>query len=217
MKRVRPFTNDLVISMTLAEVFLLLLIVGWYGSRLESEAAGREPLTPAQVLAQEVDEATRERERQRAENRALQSRVRELEGVLDWLGQQVGNKEPIRDTRSAGRALEGLSAILKRGKAACRGENVLVHVVGDHDTTAVILRQAFAIERISFEAGQRLTRAADIEALLAGVQKYYSQRRAEKSACAFDFTLAWRTDRDFRIAKKAFEPYFYPAGDRQLQ
>jgi len=37
MKRFGTFRNDLVIGMTLAEVFLLLLIVGWYYNTSASE------------------------------------------------------------------------------------------------------------------------------------------------------------------------------------
>jgi hypothetical protein len=216
MSRPGPLGSDLVIGMTLAEVFLLLLIVGWYGSRLESDQAGREVVTPAQVLAGERDLAVRERERQQQETEALRTRVRELEGVLDWLGQHLGVQAPLRDTASARGALDGYATGMRRGKAACDPDNVLVHVTGDRESLTVVLRKPFSVEGTTFAAGQQLSGPQEIERLLGAVQRYYAQRRAAGPGCAFDFTLAWRTDRDYRVARKQFEPYFYPAGDRQI-
>ena len=57
MNELARHKNELVIGMTLAEVFLLLLIVGWYGSRLESEAVGGKPGTPAEVLEKQLRES----------------------------------------------------------------------------------------------------------------------------------------------------------------
>jgi hypothetical protein len=216
MNRRGPLTNDLVIGMTLAEIFLLLLIVGWYGSRLESEEEGREPLTPAQVLAEELKAAKQELELQKQRSERLQSTVRELEGILDWLGQRLGAKRPIRDVPTAGGALGDYTAGLKRGKAVCDSENVLIHVIRDSERLTATIRHQFAVDGSTFTAGQTLDEP-EIDRFLLAVQHYYSEQRATGRECAFDYTLAWRTDRDYRVAKRKFEPYFYPAGDRPLQ
>ncbi len=217
MKPRGPFRNDLVIGMTLAEVFLLLLIVGWYGSRLESEETGREPLTPAEVLEQELKEANHALEQAKQEQQRLENKLHEFERILDWLGEHLGAPRPIRDIPSVNVALRDYTFGVKRGKPLCEAQNTLVHVEADDDRLTVTLHQPFKVENVSFDANQALTERQEIERFLGSVEKYYSQRRAFGRDCAFDFTLAWRTDHDYRVAKKKFEPYFYPAGDRQLQ
>ncbi len=216
MKRRDPLRNDLVIGMTLAEVFLLLLIVGWYGSRLESEAVGGKPGTPAEVLENELKKANQELEMAKRERDKLEDDRRNLQKNLDWLGERLGAAQPIRDIPSADAALRGYTTSLKRGKAVCESENVLAHVVADNDMIAVTVRKRFAVQDSEFDAGQTLSNGRDVERFLAAVKRYYADRRGNRE-CAFDFTLEWRTDRDYRVAKKRFDPYFYPAGDRQVQ
>jgi hypothetical protein len=203
--------------MTLAEVFLLLLIVGWYGSRLESEEAGGEPPTPAEVLQSQLIKKERELQDERRERANLEKRLRDLEEVLKWLGQQLAFPGQIRDIPSADAALRGYTTELKRGKPTCESANVLVGITADDDVLTVIVRERFHIGVAAFEAGQTLSDEQDIRKFLEAVGRYYSERRAAHRDCAFDYTLAWRTDRDFRVAKKRFEPYFYPAGDQQLK
>jgi hypothetical protein len=209
--------HDLVISMTLAEIFLLLLIVGWYGSRLESEEAGREPISPAQVLEQELKDARLELDRARQDHRDLERRNKELEGILDWLGARLGSPAPVRDRSAAAVAMSTYADTVKRGKATCDSDNVLVHVVSDNGTVTLGVRKDLSAGGVAFRSGQTISGTAEIEAFLDAVRRFYAERRAGDRDCAFDFTMAWRTDRDFRVAKKTFEPYFYPAGDRQLQ
>lgn len=216
-KRRAPLSNDLVIGMTLAEVFLLLLILGWYGSRLESEEAGREPVPPAEILAKELNEANRALDEAKLEQQRLEGKLHEFEKILDWLGEHLGSRKPIRDVASADAAIRDYTFGVKRGKAVCEAQNTLVQVVSDQDTLTMILRQPFKVGNTTFDVNQTLVGPFEIERFLLEVQKYYSERRLAERDCAFDFTLAWRTDRDFRVAKKKFEPYFYPAGDRQIQ
>lgn len=210
--------NDLIIGMTLAEVFLLLLIVGWYGSRLESEAAGGTPGTPAEVLQKKLNEANEALKREEQEHQQLESKVQELERTLDWLGEHLqSSSRPIRDIPSATAAVASYTAGLKRGKPICETVNVLIQVVADEDKQTVMILQPLAVGDAAFTAGQTLTGKQDVDGFLQTVQKYYAERREAGQDCAFDFKLDWRTDHDYRVAKKMFDPYFYPAGDRQLQ
>ena len=83
MKGTRGARTDVVIGMTLAEVFLLLLIVGWYGSRLESEEKG----SGADVLATvpKADFDTSELRRQQAEDSLAQmtSKYNQLDQIQE--------------------------------------------------------------------------------------------------------------------------------------
>jgi hypothetical protein len=209
--------SDLVIGMTLAEVFLLLLIVGWYGSRLESEEAGLEPRSPAAILQKEVDDARLQLRQAEAERERMERRIHELQDVLTWLGQYLGASKAIRDNDSAAAAVSGYAINLKRGKAVCQpGDNILVDAVADSDSLVLTLRHPIVVQGGEMQAGQRFASEEEIDGLLGTVQQYYRERRSSNRDCAFDFTLAWRTDRDYRIAKKRLDLYFYPAGDRRL-
>jgi hypothetical protein len=212
--------NDLIIGMTLAEIFLLLLIVGWYGSRLESEAAGGTPGTPAEVLQKKLNEANEALRLEDEEHKRLENDIHNLEETLKWLGEHLDPSHhypPIRDVPSATAAIDAYTAGLKRGKPICEAVNVLIQVVADDDKQTLTILQPLVVGNETFAAGQTLTGKQDVDGLLQAVQKYYAERRESGRDCAFDFKLDWRTDHDYRVAKKMFDPYFYPAGDRQLQ
>src|SRR5262245_26449627 len=106
--------NDLVIGMTLAEVFLLLLIVGWYGSKLESEE-GNPTVTPAEVLQAQVDGLQKQVTNLQDENESLKRRLKATDEILDWLGKYLNLDGP---PESRGEVERGLAS-KKRGKAAC--------------------------------------------------------------------------------------------------
>jgi hypothetical protein len=217
MNELAPHKNDLVIGMTLAEVFLLLLIVGWYGSRLEAEAEGVKPGTPAEVLQKQLHERDEALRRATEERDQFAKKITDLEAILKWLGERLGSPQPIHDIPSATAAVNVYTTGLKRGKPVCESANVLVRVSADEDKLTLTFLQPIVFSNSEFSVGRTLSDRLDIEHFLETLDKYYSERRKTGRDCAFDFTLEWRTDRDFRIAKKMFEPHFYPAGDRQLQ
>jgi hypothetical protein len=228
--RHQPFRNDLIIGMTLAEIFLLLLIVGWYGSRLESEAATREPSTPTEILQKRLDDANKALQRAEEEKKALESTIGNLKSILDWLGERLGAPQPVHDTPSAisdggwpqywSKLLGSYTTGVKRGKPICgvtSATNVLVKIEDDDSKLTLNMLQPLTVDGVEFAIGQMLSEQQDIDHFVQMLQKYYSERRDSGHECVFDYTLAWRTDHDFRISKKRFDLVFYPAGDRQLQ
>ena len=136
---------------------------------------------------------------------------------LQYLAKIYRKPMLIHDIPSAMVAVDVYTTGLKRGKPVCESANVLVRVGADEDTLTLTFLQPIVFENTTFRTGQTLSDRQEIERFLGALDKYYSERRKSRRDCAFDFTLEWRTDRDFRVAKKMFEPYFYPAGDRQLQ
>lgn len=67
-------------------------------------------------------------------------------------------------------------------------------------------------------AGKQLREPAEIDSFLAQVDSFYEiQQSQSNNKCVFDFTLAWRTDGDYRAARELVERYFYPARLRQLR
>jgi hypothetical protein len=228
--RQQPSRNDLIIGMTLAEIFLLLLIVGWYGSRLESEAATREPSTPSEILQKRLDDANKALRRAEEEKKGLQNTIKNLKSILDWLGERIGAPQPVHETPSAtsdrdwpqywSKLLGTYTTGVKRGKPICgatSAANVLVKVEDDNSKLRLDMLQPLAVDGVDYVAGQTLSEEQDIDRFMQTLQKYYSERRGASQECVFDYTLAWRTDHDFRISKKRFDLVFYPAGDRQLQ
>ena len=207
----------MVIGMTLAEVFLLLLIVGWYGSRLESEEKG----SGADVLATvpKADFDTSELRRQQAEDSLAQmtSKYNQLDQILDWIAKTAGLAKPIRNLEDAKDALNKNSADARRGRPRCRTDNVLVDVQADSGPGLVTIRQELRSGGRVYSRGGQLRLTGEIAEFLDEVDAFYQTRRNEQRDCVFDFTLTWRTDSDYRRARELFEQHFYPARIRQLK
>jgi hypothetical protein len=208
--------------MTLAEIFLLLLIVGWYASRLESESLGTDPGGPIAQLSKQLEETKKQLARAEAEKQAQESLNRQLEGILEWIAKTVGFAKPIDSVEDAKRALEeygdAVAREARRGKPKCRPDNILVDVLADAGAVSVTLRQGFANASAAYSPGQRLSDRTQINGLLSAVERFYNDPgRQEPAGCVFDYSLSWRGDSDYRSGREQFERYFYPAGLRQIR
>jgi len=216
VKQNRIRRTDIVVGMTLAEVFLLLLIVGWYGSKLESTSP--EPGAPAVVPREKYDEA--ERLRLQAE-KALAEKTRQyeqLDRILDWIAKTAGLPTPIRDLDTAKTAIENIRADARRGRPACESDNVLLDVLADSGKVSATMRRGFSTDMHVYSQGQRLDSAGQIDSILREVDQFYQGRAVNgQSNCVFDFALVWRTDSDYRAAREKFEHHFYPERIRQLK
>ena len=221
MNRGRKSRSDIVIGMTLAEVFLLLLIVGWYGSRLESEEKGGSGGTPATVPKADFDAISHERDTLKHELADQRGKYEQLTIILDWIAKTAGMAKPIRTLDEAKQAIKNIQFEAKRGRPACEAtNNVLVDVTADSGRVVVTVRQDFpprTHQKIA-ASGRRLSSDVDVAGFLAEVDSFYRARRSQSNSnCVFDYTLAWRTDADYRSARELFERHFYPARLRQLQ
>jgi hypothetical protein len=218
MKRARGSRGDVVIGMTLAEVFLLLLVVGWYGARLESEATKKPgDARPALVSTKEFERA--ERLRLEAEGKlARKTRdYEQLERILSWIAQTAGLPKTIQSLDDAKKAVEVIRVNAKRGKAACDLENVLVDVNAQSGVLTATTRRALTFGSHNHVRGEQLDQDR-IDSFLRDVDAFYALEKSESGKdCVFDFTLTWRTDADYRKARELFEQHFYPAGIRQLK
>src|SRR5205814_5535284 len=79
-----PQTSNLVLSMTLAEIFLLLLFVVWWGTSLEATPAGTVPPTV------EVEILKAENSRLKAAVVRLEAKTREQSDTIEALRLMVG-------------------------------------------------------------------------------------------------------------------------------
>jgi len=206
--------------MTLAEIFLLLLIVGWYGMRLESENASLEPPAPEAVLREDLRRAEEAAERAENARRELEARVTEHERILVWLQQHYGGG-PIADFDTLKKLIaareDRIRNEARRGKPVCAAANVLVRAVVDNGAVGLVLLEDFEHEKYRVPKNTGLDEGSALNDFLAVVQGVYAARRQAGADCVYDYELRWRTDTDYRVARQRFERYFYPARVTQLQ
>lgn len=215
MRGLRRTRSDLVVGMTLAEVFLLLLIVGWYGSRLESEEKGAAAGASATVPKSQLDECQANLLAAEKRLQAMQVQYDQLDRILDWIAQTAGLPRPIRSVEDAKAAVGMIKDEAKRGRPACSPNNILLDVTADGGAVLATVRQSFVG---AYTAGQDLRTSVEIEGFLQRVSVHYKTLQSESGRdCVFDFSLSWRTDQDYRSSRELFERYFYPARIRQLR
>ncbi|SRR6266404_139085 len=205
---------DLIIGMTLAEMFLLILFVVWYS---QGAGAGSEWERIAKERQAKVDELQKKVQLQ-------QSKVEELERIRDWWRRNFGVDPPasIAELETALRTPQGqqVRQDMARGAPRCDQNNVLIEVSIQHGTAQVRLRDASprleawtrSVRIRVPSTGNVLTGQQEIGALLGTVSRFYEQQSQQKQPCRFDYKFIWATDEDYRRGRETFEKYFYPAG-----
>lgn len=207
MRRNGGSRNDLIIGMTLAEIFLLLLIVSWYGSKLESSAIS--PGDAAAELRRELALTKTELHRTQIELESEKALNRQMDSVLNWLARYVQYRGDVTNQAGWEKAIKSFETAIKRGKPVCGEPNLLIEVLVEDATQAVTLKAPFG----RWKATTVLT-GATIDEFLGQVDAF---SRGQVTPCAYDYSLTWKTDTDFRIGKQRYESYFYPAGDRRVR
>lgn len=201
-----PRSGELVISMTIAEIFLLLLFTAWYAT---AEPPPNGPPTIA-LLKAEIAKL-------KEENKALNAKIAELEKRLEFARQLIG----ARDTtpQAMGEAFGDKISAAKRGSPKCVAENTIAEIQAVRGTVAVKLKirdkdaaDYFSGAGVAVRDGHILESENEINKLLGAVTKYYSSH----SECRFDYRLIYSTPEDFHDAKLRFEWYFYPAGQERV-
>lgn len=220
MSFLRQGRSDLVIGMTLAEVFLLLLFVVWWGAAIESEPGGVDPTVTIANLQAQVKELNAKISSLQGEVAGLKESLREKENTIKALQIMLNCVDgTVDDCR---RGLDGINTDARRGSPRCEQDNVLVNVfvhagatrvelVGGSNETLSQLRRADG----PVSKGSMLSERRDIEALLSSVTAYYTSRSQDE--CRFDYRLSYATAEDYYQGRQLFERYFYPAGIVQEQ
>ena len=205
--------SHLLIGMVMADLFLVVLLIVWWGF----ESLNKEPPKlgetelQAQVLALQTRVRTLEDEvREKVRHEA---RARELEALLKRLYVKAGYGSAPVGSVGADEVLAGL----RRGAPACDAgqRNVVILVSAGSDSTEARILSSDFLRQIAAESlggtGSQLGNE-QIDLLLARVRAFYQTRRVSKQECRFDYRLEWRTDGAYRAARERFERYFYPAG-----
>jgi hypothetical protein len=209
MKLPRMVRTELVISMTLAETFLLLLFAVWYG--LAKDITARPP-SLLELKVKDLEDKVRQLEGEIAAERRRNEDLREA--LKFWRGHY--NIDIPKTQEEVKRFL----ADAGRGFPRCQENNVLVRatvsegqmkleVVGESPDLAQFLA---ASGMRTPEAGTVLADRRAIQTFLTGMSSYYSKRRSDGAKqCRFDYRLRYVTKGDYFDGRELFENYFYPA------
>jgi hypothetical protein len=207
------YRSELVMGITLAEVFLLLVFVVWYGT------------VPTQAGPDPCQEDKKEIARLRDENARLIKLSKDAalipfyQRILDSI--RVELKISSSDWKI--NELPGLikGAMIKakeegaRGKPACSPQNVLVEIKTiDQHTTVRILQALPEVFGNGKWTADYILEKEEIPQFLAAVNAYYGSR---KPTCAFDAKYFHRSDSDFVLNAEQFEPYFYIAARKRIK
>jgi hypothetical protein len=200
--------TDLVINMTLAETFLLLLFVVWYG---HSAILNKDPDA---IMKERLAWFEKENERLNKGLKQTNDQLADLKFRLDLWRKLTGFETPPTP-----------GEIDKWRKEACRShrkcehDNVLVHAsVVQGQISIVWLTESPKLSKWLADSGRprptigvRITDMRTIQAVLAGVREYYSNTKVDETECRFDYQLTYQSKEDYHDGRELFEHYFYPA------
>jgi hypothetical protein len=198
--------------MTLAETFLLLVFVIWYGVAPNSRTQSAET-TPPEVRIKLLED---ENDKLKADNKKLQDELNDINRRLEfWRTRFPDLKIP-----GSVKELGDLRAELGRGKPACQpDDNLLVNVSFVEGAASVRLQtlppnlqEAMGTQGPSdLKTGMLLKNPKDIERFLNGVASYRRTIEGEQKECRFDYQLTWASYKDYYSAREKFDRYFYPS------
>jgi hypothetical protein len=208
MRFTAPDRTDLIISMTLAEIFLLLLFVVWYGHtaiiRHDPEARIKEQLARLE----------RENERLSRELKQANEQITDLKTRLDWWHK---NFPAVVEGSSGEEARQAAS----RGHPKCQDNNILIHgSVCYGQVSMTWIAESAGLSKRLVESGHAEPRvgttisgAGSVQSILSAIREYYSSNGTDGIQCRFDYRLSYGSDSDYRYARQQlFERVFYPAG-----
>ena len=194
------FKSDLVISMTLAETFLLLVFMLWYSIRPQLSG---DPRTAADVL--------------RKENQQLNNKMASLQRELEDTRSRLELWQKRFDQVVPGSDEELKKALMGggRGKPKCQDDNLLVEITLVNGNTSMkvladnsLLRANLSRQGIDFRVGNVLSRGFDVDSVLRELGNY----RSGDKECRFDYHFNYGSHDDYYIGRERFEKYLYSAG-----
>ncbi|MBI4428095.1 MAG: hypothetical protein HY562_03140 [Ignavibacteriales bacterium] len=212
----KPERTDLVINMTLAEIFLLLLFVVWYGYTPIID-------TPGEIARLKEQLARLENENQSLKNdlRDVRNEISDLKQRLDWwrrVSPTIVDLELITPPEVAQREIG-------RGFRRCQDINVLIRASVIRGQQSIVwmtespqLTQWIkSAGRTRPQFGVRLTDHNEIDSFLALIRDYYQNTREIGTECRFDYQLMYETKEDYYDGREKFEKFFYPSGITRLR
>lgn len=177
--------QDLIIGMTLAELFLLALLVGWLGSRDE--------ITSLEVGRAEIEATLKEQ--------AAQLKIAQQERD-EW------EKKYQELLRSSGYIDPRTGELLRFGeKPKCNvANNVLIVASVRQGSSSVRMLKAFGSYGVGEVLGDQ-----DLRRFIREVRQDSDSRKIvdAQPGCRWQYQLEWETDTDYRLGRELFEEAFY--------
>lgn len=202
--------GDVVISMTLAETFLLLVFMLWFAVQ-PSKPEGPDPRLAA---------LTAENEQLRYENKKLKDELADVNRRLALWEERFGFPLPGNEQEWE-KAIPKIRAEAGRGRPRCADNNLLAQVSEISGTTKMTLLASppealVQASGLNLKPGMTLAKAEDINAFLSAVQGY--RKPPSQAECRFDYELLWATDHDYVEARETrFDKYLYPVKRQQVK
>jgi len=210
MRFTRSERSDLVISMTLAEIFLLLMFVIWFGY---STILGNPDENA--LLKEQLNRLQNENERLSIELKQAKNAIDDLQRRLDIWRNLTGFDDPPSSTKFQEWVKEAC-----RSNPKCEENNVLVHAtVVKGQISMELLTQSLRLSEWFKNKGYALpkvnvniTDLNIIKTFLDRVRDFNSSTNVEGTECRFDYRLTYGSKEDYYDGRELFERYFYPAG-----
>lgn len=203
--------SDLVLGLSLAEAFLLLIFAVLLVS------AGTPGVDPNLEIRRLKDELAKlegrlatlkaERDHLLAENeeqKLIIEQLKKMAGTLGYRPAELKDPEKFKEFVEA----------LRRGHPKCnRDDNLAIQVVADRGLISVTVLSDQFLRELSSEIPSSL-KPRVLTALAAIDQFLHAVKQHEDAAappCRYDYRLYYRTSDDYHFAREKFErPYFYP-------
>jgi len=218
----RTSRTDLVISMTLAEVFLLLLFVVWHGF---SATINNDPVALLKEKVAKLETANSEFDKQL---RGAKEKIVDLQWRLDFLHTYLRLPPEFNErNENAGAYVKNACKEECRSSPVCeRPDNVLVEASVIHGQISIkVLSSSQHLSAWLAGLGHHyppvgvpITGGGQIQEFLEDVRSYYSSSssKVDGKECRFDYRLKWASNDDYHDGRVGFEGYFYPAGITQV-
>lgn len=208
----KPERTDLVISMTLAEIFLLIMFIIWYGYSPILGMPDENALLKAQLnrLQNENDKFSKELKQ-------AQNEIADLKKRLNWWRDWTGLDNPPSTPEETKVVMDKLC----RSNPKCdENNNVLIHatvVKGQISMELLVQSQRFSVWFSNKgyplpQVNANITDLNIIKTFLDRVRDFNSSTKQEGTECRFDYRLTYGSKEDYYDGRELFERYFYPAG-----
>lgn len=211
MRFTRLERTDLVISMTLAEIFLLILFVVWQGYSAILDKPDENAL-----LKEQLNRFQNSNEKLSKELEQAQNEKADLQRRLD-----IWRKLTDLDNPPSSSEFEEWKKEICRSNPECeKNNNILVQasVVRGQISMKLLVQSPRLSEWFSNkgyplpQVNANITDLNTIKTFLDRVRDFYSNTNVKETQCRFDYRLTYESKDDYYDGRELFERYFYPAG-----